>query len=197
MRKAAIFYTNEFADWEGAFIAPWLKRNNWEVSTFSNLKNVTSIGGMNLKVDHDLDSLTQYDPDLLILIGGNTWVDFQNEKLVKIISDYLSSDKKVAAICGAVDFLARNGLLNDHMHTGNSKDIFLNFDNYQNGDNFVASQSVADRNLVTANGTGEIEFAVNVAKMVEPEDETAIDKYFDMYKLGYYNYIDKYGTAEF
>lgn len=64
----------------------------------------------------------------------------------------------VAAICGAVDYLAQHGFLEGYKHTGNARFLWHDFPNYQTPDNFYERQAVSDRNLVTANGTASLEF---------------------------------------
>lgn len=45
---------------------------------------------------------------LLVLIGGNSW-DIQDQNLYRMIDEQLSNGLPVAAICGAVDYLAFHG----------------------------------------------------------------------------------------
>ncbi len=52
------------------------------------------------------------DCELLILIGGNSW-QIKNNVLKQLIQDRLTDNRFVGAICGAVDYLAKNGLLTD------------------------------------------------------------------------------------
>nr|WP_255313976.1 MULTISPECIES: DJ-1/PfpI family protein [Amylolactobacillus] len=99
----------------------------------------------------------------------------------------------MAAICGAVDFLARNGLLSHYRHTGNAQYLWQNFKEYTNHEEFIEQQAVKDRNLVTANGTAALEFTHLVLKMINFAAESEIDKTTDLYTLGFYNFSAKYG----
>lgn len=47
---------------------------------------------------------------------------------MQIISTRLTTNRPVAAICGAVDYLAKNGLLLNYKHTGNAQSLWNNFE---------------------------------------------------------------------
>lgn len=57
----------------------------------------------------------------------------------------------MGAICRAVDYLARNGLLNNYKHTGNALFLWKNYSSYTNSANFFKKQAIRDKNLITAN----------------------------------------------
>ncbi|HAP8423634.1 TPA: glutamine amidotransferase, partial [Enterococcus faecium] len=99
----------------------------------------------------------------------------------------------VAAICGAVDYLAQSGLLQGYKHTGNAQFPWLESENYQNKEDFIEQQAVKDRNLITANGTAPIEFTDLILQAVHFETEEIREKTIRLYKLGFYDYYKKYG----
>ncbi|MBI6550300.1 type 1 glutamine amidotransferase family protein [Xenorhabdus lircayensis] len=193
MKKAIFFLLNDYADWEGAYLASKLNiHEEWSVETAS-LKQGTckSIGGFDTVITHSVDTLP-HDIDLLVLIGGNSWV-IENNKLKSLISTYLNAGVIVGAICGAVDFLAKNSLLNDFKHTGNSQYLWNEYKEYRNQDNFIKQQTVTDRNLITANGTAPIEFSEHILKALHIEKPEKITKEHELFTIGYYNYCNKYG----
>ena len=157
MKKAIFFILDEYADWEGAYLSSQLNQNkNWEVKTASIKNEVTSIGGFKTLVDYQVKDITA-DINLLVLIGGNSW-SIENEQLRNLIAERLTNKKSVAAICVAVDYLAKNGLLTNFKHTGNAQYLWKNYTKYVNKDDFEQKQVVRDHNLVTANGTAPLEF---------------------------------------
>ncbi|MDN2452212.1 type 1 glutamine amidotransferase family protein [Lactobacillus sp. UCMA15818] len=193
MRTAIFFILDEYADWEGAYLSSQLNQDQeWKVKTASIKKEVISIGGFKTVVDYQLEQIPN-NIDLLVLIGGNSW-SLENNNLRVIIKNQLKLNKPVGAICGAVDYLAKNGLLTSFKHTGNTQYLWKNFEDYQNTDDFIGKQVVRDQNLVTANGTAPMEFTQMVLKMIHFKNNTQIDKDIDLYKLGFYQYCTKYGN---
>ena len=193
MKQAVFLILDEYADWEGAYLSSQLNQDpNWEVKTASIKKEVISIGGFKTIVDYQLAQIPA-DCELLVLVGGNSW-KIKNSALKGLVQKRLTNDKFVGAICGAVDYLAKNGLLTNFKHTGNAQYLWKNFDQYQNSADFIEEQAVRDRNLVTANGTAAVEFTQQVLKMIHFKDDAQIDKEIYLYQFGFYQYCAKYGN---
>ncbi|MQS76375.1 type 1 glutamine amidotransferase family protein [Companilactobacillus halodurans] len=192
MKRAIFLMLDDYADWEGAYLASQLNQSsNWSVKTASITTKITSIGGLKTIVDYSLVDIPK-EIDLLVLIGGNSWT-IQNDSLLQLIKNQIETGKSLAAICGSVDYLARNGLLTGFKHTGNAKYLWKDYANYQNGADFIEQQVVSNKNLITANGTAALEFTNAVLKLVDFDTELRIDKITDLYELGYYQYCAKYG----
>ncbi|WP_323839978.1 DJ-1/PfpI family protein [Photorhabdus africana] len=203
MKKAFFFLLDNYADWEGAFLASRLNASKeWTVETVSLEKGTCkSIGGFTTMIDNSIETLPSY-VDLFVLIGGNSWKlesssNIESSKLNKLISIYLNDGVVVAAICGAVDFLARNGILNDYKHTGNSPCLWRGYNKYKSDENFILKQVVVDRNLITANGTACIEFSECVLKNLNFEAPDIIKKDHELFRIGYYNYLLQYEEDPF
>lgn len=153
---------------------------------------VKSIGGFTTTIDYLLSDLPE-NIDLLVLIGGNSWA-LINHQLVTLIQRRLTTNQPTAAICGAVDFLARNSLLTGYQHTGNAQMMWKAYTGYTNPNDFEKQQVVTDRNLVTANGTAALTFTNHVLKLIGFNSPEEIDKATDLYQIGFYNYCQKYGN---
>lgn len=193
MKKALFLLLDEFSDWEIAYLSSIINSNKkWMTKSISVKDKVKSIGGMTILIDSKVSNET-HDFDLLILIGGNKW-NIEEKTLLKFIEKAFELEKPIGAICGAVDYLAKNGFLNNYKHTGNSIYLWNEFKNYENDNGFVETQAITDGNLVTANGTGEIEFTEKVLRLVNFDTPTNIDKKIFMIKNGFYEYCKKYGN---
>lgn len=197
MKKALIVLTEEYADWELAYIAAELSMSHeFEINTVSlGESTVTSIGQIKTVVDYTIDQISELY-DALIVIGGNSWSTIENEQLVQLIKTSLNQSIVVGAICGAVDYLAKNGLLTGYKHTGNDLNTWTTVEDYKqyhNSLDFVNEDSVADKNLVTSNGSSSVDFAFNIIEALGLIDgkEAEKNKYF--YKSGYVAYKLKYG----
>ncbi|MGR8808850.1 type 1 glutamine amidotransferase family protein [Leuconostoc citreum] len=193
MKQAVFLILDDYADWEGAHLASMLNQSEeWKVKTASINKKVPSIGGFKTVVDLTLDEIPE-NIDLLVLIGGNSW-EIENAELYHLLEKCLLNGKPVGAICGAVDYLAKKGLLNNFKHTGNSVYLWREYSDYSNQQNFLEKQSVRDHNLVTANGTASLDFASDVLRMIDFKDTASIEKEIALQKLGFYEYCKKYGN---
>lgn len=133
------------------------------------------------------------ETELLVLIGGNSW-HINSLEITNLIKNRLVAGKTVAAICGAVDFLAKNDLLNDKKHTGNSVYLWQSYEQYTNLSRFLEEQVVEDEPLITANGTATLEFINQVMKTVNALPVDQIDKITNLHNLGFYKYCDKFGN---
>jgi putative intracellular protease/amidase len=195
MKTALFFLLDKYADWEVGYLASRLNVNlDWEVKTVSLQKDtsISSMGGFRTLIDYHVDDLPM-DADLLVLIGGNCW-GLENIKLSQLIDHFLKQGTCVAAICGAVDFLARYGHLNRFKHTGNTSYLWADYENYRNQTEFLSEQVVVDRNLITANGTAAIEFSEQILKTLKFASNEQIEKEHKLFAMGYYNYVEKYGN---
>ncbi len=193
VKKALFLILDEYADWESAYLSSTLnQREDWSVYTISLNEKVRSIGGFQTSVDYIIGTEPE-DFHLLVLIGGNSW-DNDDEKLYQFVNKVFQKDLPIGAICGAVDYLAKNGFLNEHNHTGNSFAMWGGYENYHPNRSFLEEQAVKDRNLVTANGTAPIEFTALVLEMIEFDTLENIEKTTYMYRHGFYKYSEKYGN---
>ncbi|STX19759.1 DJ-1/PfpI family protein [Levilactobacillus brevis] len=191
MKQAIFVMMDQYTDWEGAYLSSQLNQlTDWVVKTASNQPEVTSIGGWTTRVDYQISELKP-EMTLLVLIGGNAW-QHDDLRLTTLIQQCLHRKVIVGAICGAVDYLARNGLLTGYRHTGNAQFLWQSFSQYQNPTDFDPQQVVVDRQLVTANGTAALAFTSAVLK-ASGQLTTAAKQALDLQQLGYYEYTRQYG----
>lgn len=192
MKTALFVLLDQYADWEAAYLTSEInQRAGWEIKTASNLSQVQSIGGLRTTIDVNFADLAKA-VDLLVLIGGNSW-EIQSPELDAFIELHLTHQRPVAAICGAVDYLAKQGFLSSYRHTGNTQLLWQDFQNYQNPEDFIERQAVSDRNLVTANGTAALDFTEFTLQLIG-DSLIEAKRTVDLYRLGYYDYIKKYGN---
>lgn len=194
MKNAVVVLLNNYADWEAGYLTGILnQRKDWQVKVASNQKTITSIGGVVTEPDQAVAEAGRDSKiDLLILIGGKSWT-LEDSNLKKLIKDQLDNQLPLAAICGSVDFLAKNGFLNNYQHTGNAQYLWRDFPEYQNQAGFLKKQAVRDRNLVTANGTAALDFTELTLGLIGDHQADA-KRAVDLYRLGFYDYFEKYGN---
>lgn len=151
------------------------------------LDAVRSCSGFRMLPDYSFDTMPE-DYAALVLIGGFGWLDEAVAgKVVPIVRRAIDKGLIVGAICNAASFLARHGFLNAVRHTGNGLEQLQLWggDNYTNSTGYVDKQAVADRRIVTANGTGSLEFAKEMLLLLENDTPEQIENFYRFNKLGY------------
>lgn len=195
MKKEVIFVLlNEYADWEGAFISSSL---NAGVMPGSEVKYTTkvaaptmdavrSIGGFHTLPDYSFQTMPA-DYAALILIGGMQWNSPEAEQVVPFVQDALQRGIVVGAICNAASFMAKHGFLNDVKHTGNTVQQLKLWagDRYTNEAGYQTQQAASDKNIVTANGTGQLEFCRELLLLLEADTPERIQESYNFYKNGF------------
>ena len=185
----------DFAEHEMAYLAEAvasdeyaLKDNPKYVNKFvaPTMEPVKSIGGFRLLPDYSFDTIPD-DFAALVLIGGFGWLTPIADKVMPIVSKAIAEGKIVGAICNAASFLGQCGLLNDIMHTGNGPDQLKLWggENYSNTDGYRHCQAVADKNIVTANGSATLEFAKELLLLLENDTPERIEMYYQFNKQGF------------
>lgn len=196
MKKALIVLTEAYADWEVSYIAPELAMTQqFEINTVSlESPQVTSIGQLKTNIDYTIDQVTE-PFDALIIIGGNSWGNLEDDRLLNLIRTSLDNNVVVGAICGAVDYFARNGLLTGFKHTGNDQKHWTTetYNQYINYEDFIEQDSFRDRHLITSNGSNSIDFCFNILEALNVIDSEQAEQNKTFYKLGYTAYKEKYG----
>lgn len=194
-KKEAIFVLlNEFADWEGAYLAVNLNMGVkpgqpvlYTVKTLSLTKEpVTSIGGFKILPDYSINDELPDDYAGLVLIGGMRWFTPEAEQVVPLVEKAISDNKVVATICNASVFLGMHGYLNGIKHTSNGLDYISQFagSGYTGKDSYINEQAVRDGNVVTANGTAPLEFCREVLYALEADSAEVIEESYLYYKNG-------------
>lgn len=150
------------------------------------MEPVRSIGGFRTLPDYSFDTIPE-DYAALVLIGGFGWSTPVAEKVVPVVKKAIENGKIVAAICNGASFLAKHGFLNEVKHTGNGVEQLKLWggENYTNSEGYVQTQSVNDKNIVTANGSATLEFARELLLMLENDTPERIDMYYQFNKQGF------------
>ena len=157
MKKEVLFLLlDDFADWEGAFLATGLNTGltmagggtPYTSRTLTpTKKQVRSIGGLVVTVDYTAATMPE-DYAALILVGGMAWQSEEAQRVVPIVEAALA--RGVLAGCNAI------GL------------------------------SGADGNIVTANGRGYLEFTRECLLWLEADTPEVIAASYEFNKHGFY-----------
>ena len=195
MKEVIVVLLDRFADWEAAFLAPALRggtmpgRPGWcEVKYLTpDGKAVQSLGGLRVTPDYAADELPATCAGL-ILAGGMSWEAPEAEKIAPLVAEAQRRGLPVGAICNAVSFLAAHGFLNEARHTGNTVEMLQKWGGarYTGAAHYEARQAVRDGHLVTANGTGYLEFTRECLLALGADTPEAIAASYAFNKQGFY-----------
>ena len=185
-----------FADWEGAPLAAELAQPETEHPAFEvhyaslSREPIRSIGGLTVLPDLALHEIP-VDAKALVLVGGTSWKTPEAEAVAPVARQFLEAGRVVGAICDAARFLGAQGLLNQHRHTANMKQVLEGEAGYQNPEGFVPEDAVRDRNLVTANGQAPNPFAREML-LALGVSEDQVQFWYDFQTLGLKAALAKY-----
>lgn len=147
---------------------------------------VTAIGGFRVLPDYSFDDMPD-DYAALVLIGGYGWLTPIADKVAPIVKGALDAGRIVGAICNGASYMAKAGFLNGVRHTGNGIDQLKLWgeENYTNSAGYVHQQAVADGVIVTANGSGVLEFTKELLLLLENDTPERVEMYYQFNKQGF------------
>ena len=186
---------NNYADHEAVFLASAIacdERSIKENPKYTNkvvaptLDVVRSCSGFHTLPDYSFETMPN-DYAALVLIGGFGWLDeLEADKVVPIVRRAIKKGIIVGAICNAASFLAKHGFLNEIKHTGNGLEQLQLWGggNYTNKAGYMNEQAVSDKRIVTANGTGYLEFAKELLLLLENDTPEQIEMFYCFNKEG-------------
>lgn len=177
------------ADWEVGYLTAHLghlggesPRNDLTLRTVGVTdRPVRTMGGLTVVPDLTVDALDPAGSAMLVLPGGETWVDPRaSAPFVAAARAHLAAGVPVAAVCGATFALAAAGLLDHVAHTSNDPG-FLAASGYAGGDRYLVQPAVVDGDVVTATGIAPVQFARAVFQRLGAHPEDRLDSYEKLY----------------
>jgi putative intracellular protease/amidase len=193
MKNVAYLYVlDTMADWEASYAIAELNSGRYfkKGSTRYTVKTIgiraepiVTMGGMHIVPDITVDKFRSDDAGLLVLPGGNTWLDSIHDPILEKARECLRDGITVAAICGATFGLARAGLLNDRYHTSND----LNYlkavcPEYTGSASYRPEPAVSDGKLITASGVAPIEFTYEILKNLDVLSPKTLEAWYQLYR---------------
>lgn len=188
-KEIIVFISQDYADWEGAYICSELNKpeTGFTTKTLAICKTpIKSMGGFTIIPDYSVSEIPEHF-HMLILIGGTSWLKGNNEAIKPIIDMCVKKEIPIAAICDACTFLADKGYLDHIEHTGNSVAYLEEVAaNYKGARHFIEKQVVSANGFITANGTASVEFSKEILKYLEVMPQDKLEKWYQMFKIGFY-----------
>ena len=188
---AYLYVLNTMADWEPSYLIAELNsgryfRTNatgYTVRTVGITKKpVVTMGGLRIDPDVSLDELTTDDAGVLILPGGETWLEDIHTPILEKAKEFLDAGITVAAICGATLGLAKAGLLDNRLHTSNDLGYLKTVCPDYTGESLYRQEpAVTDGNLITASGIAPLEFAKEVIRKLDVFSDQTLEAWYQLY----------------
>jgi len=187
-RAVHVLVFEGFADWEAAHALAELRRSGARSVAAVGFDSapVTSMGGLRVVPDRTLREFRPAEVEILIIPGGDLWEGTYDEPTLNdVLTELVSTDVPVAAICAGTLAAARAGLLNDRRHTSNVAGyIAEHAPQYSGAALYESVPAVNDRGVITASGLAPIEFAREIFKQLRVFSAADEDLWFDMFKHG-------------
>lgn len=168
-----VYIPGGHSDWEVGLVMAELNtqrffsdRNNLKVRTFTLSGDpVRTMGGLTILPDLALGDLRKEEAAMLILPGGESWEQVDNEPVLALAGDFLRTNIPVAAICGATEAMARRGMLDEIDHTSNDlEQLKASCPGYKGAAHYCDELAVTAGNLITAGSSSSVPFAYHILK---------------------------------
>lgn len=161
-------------------VATHLLHNAFEIVTVAPTQGpLPEWGGLILDTHHRISEVNVEEFAALIIPGGKWEALLQTPAVVELIQQAVEHDLVIGAICAAPVHLANAGVLQGRKYTttlsAKETDLFA-------WEDYLEESVVVDGKFVTAKGNAFIDFAVELADLLQlfesPEQKESYRKYF-------------------
>lgn len=171
--KVMCILTDGFEELEAVGVIALLRRANITIDVFA-LDATQATGRFDLTIAalNDIDTADVSAYDMLFLPGGPHYQKLEaDERVQRILKDFITQDKLVAAICAAPTILGRCGYLKGRKYT-----CFTSM-NEDFGGTYVDQYAVRDGNLITGRSAAAvIDFAFAIIEKLKGHEEAEKQK---------------------
>jgi putative intracellular protease/amidase len=166
MKKILCFLYDTYVDFEISLPLYYLNEDNRYRVVYISYENAPVSSGAGMRVQPNMtvkDALTLDAIEGLIIPGGPKR-QIKNE-LIDLIIRLNNGGKLLAAICGGPEFLAKSGVLKSKKFT-----TTMTLEEYKQNkeidpfprENYIERRMVKDQNVITAKGSGFVDFALEI-----------------------------------
>lgn len=188
-----LYVLDTMADWEPGFATAELHSGRFFRTGAQRLRvricasarePVTSMGGLRIVPDMAVEEISPEDAALLLLPGGDTWLEPRHAPVLGKAREFLAAGVPVAAICGATMALAEAGLLDDRPHTSNDLGFLRSVcPNYKGEGRYLAQPAVTGGDLITASGMAPLEFAAEIFKRLDVFSTETLEAWYNLHRF--------------
>lgn len=173
MARVYIFVADGFEEIEGLTVVDLLRRAGIDIVMVSIMGKKSVRGAHNITIEADgiFEDMNFADGDMLVLPGGmpGTTNLMKHQGLDKLLKDFDSKKKPLAAICAAPTILSSKGMLN-----GKDATCYEGMEAEMSHANIVDAPVVIDGHITTSKGVGTaIDFALSLISTLKDKDEAS------------------------
>lgn len=189
---AHLYVLDTMADWEPGHLIAELNTGRFfakpdtrlPVRTVGATRDpVRTMGGVPITPDLTVDDLDPASSAVLILPGGDNWLDPAQRPVLDRAHEFLAAGTPVAAICGATLGLAAIGALDDRPHTSNDLTALQHLvPSYRGESHYRPDPVVTDGPLITASGVAPLDFAQAVLAHLDVFSPESLSAWYDLYR---------------
>jgi len=189
-KSCYIYVLDGLADWEIGHLTAEInskrflsKNKNIRLKFVSkDLDSITTMGGVTIKPEIKLSQVNFNTGDMLLLPGSDNWDNINDGSLINIIEESENKDIAIAAICGATNFLANNGILNNIKHTSNDLSYLkMVCPNYEGELLYLNDSVVVSERIITASGLAPLDFSYEVLRKLDLMKKETLEAWYDLY----------------
>lgn len=185
MTRLVFLMIEGFADWEYGPVAALARESFGAEVAYASPggRPVSSIGGLVATPGLALEAVGVDDVDAVVVIGSEGWQRPEvRASVAPLLATAHRAGRVVAGICGGTLALAEAGLLDDRPHTSNRLAFLCDHvAAYRGAAHYVDRPgAVAADRVVSAAGTAPATFAVELARLLWPEQAGEIDGFAAM-----------------
>lgn len=192
MKNIYMYVQDNMADWEHGYLMHALslqdKLGEVKVKLFTvskGKKSIKTAGGIRIVPDIDLYDIDTVNIDALLLIGGDSWMDNEQDDVLEIASKLLQENILVGAICGATLGLAEKGVLDNRYHTSNASFFLSQMSQHYRGHGYYKDEiAVQDEKLITASSAGSLLWAKFIVEELGLYSKTTVEAWFNYFSTG-------------
>lgn len=164
--NVCVLYYDGFCEFEVVFAFNTFKKNAISVA----LEDRVYISEENQKYlpDKTLKEINPNDVDLFIIPGGDSSILYEKTELKDFMLKLNKKNKIIAGICGGTELMAYYGLLDNKRANGDGEGFVVNESNKHIFEkiNIENEDVVIDGNIITSIGKAYVEFAIELAKIM-------------------------------
>lgn len=189
-----VYVLDTLADWEIGHVIAELHSGRFfkegapriSLKTVSDSKEpIHTMGGLTIVPDCLIDDIAMSETSVLLLPGANTWNAPKHGAIIKKAGELLAIGATVGAICGATAALASAGLLDHRPHTSNGPGFLeMVSPDYKGQSFYIDKPSVADNNLITAGGTGDLLWAKQILECLGVFERNTLESWYEYFNTG-------------
>ena len=144
-------------------------------------KSIKTAGGMTIVPDLNLYDIDTVNTDALLLIGGDSWLNNEQDDVLELASKLLQENILVGATLG----LAEKGILDNRYHTSNASFFLSQMNQHYRGHDYYKDEiAVQDGNLITASSAGSLLWAKFIVEELGLYSKTTVEAWFNYFSTG-------------